>query len=466
MRRFLIIAFLFCGKFGFSQGDSLKYLQDFNLLRTSLEATHPSLYRFTSKERFDHCFDSLQQTITSQTDNWSFFGKTSLIENLIMEAHASIRMSPAMIEEIQNKGLFPLEVAFLDSTLVITSTFDSTYRYLVGAEILSINYQSVNEIFYIIRSSTGSKSGDSDGFLREVLSYEDNFAIAYALFVNPLTTYRIHLLSGQVLDLKPSNPKTGEFPHLWNEPNPPVSITYDSERDIAYMKINTFARWVVDYSFKDYEAFFEDAFSQIGKKGIQNLIIDVRDNRGGDELLAAKLISYWYAKPFRINDWMKMKKVDFSGFEYLNVEKKFKSKHYLETDSGFFKKRDIRMTPHKPTKRDFFDGQVYVLSNGTSFSATTVFLSLVQSLNAAIIVGEESGGTYGVVDGHWRANFTLPHSGLKVSYPLVGHRLAVKKGNIRRGIIPDRIVRKTKDDIMGKTDSQLEFVYNLIEDAN
>lgn len=466
-RLFFIIQFLLTAFLCYPQKDS-KYEKDFRILREALEATHPSLYRFTPKEKFDFVFDSLKKSISDSTDQWSFFRKTSIIESLIMEGHSSIMMSSEMQDELSDQKVFPLEVEFMEDGLLIKSSNDSSNQYLVGEVIHSINGQSKDKILSIIRSSSGSRSGDSDGFLTGTLSYKNNFALAYALFVSSSSTYQIQLSDGQLIELNASQAKSIKYRQLWDENDQPLTISYDNQRQTAYLKISTFAHWVIGKDAKYYLNFFTKAFSEIDKRGIEYLIIDVRNNRGGDEMIAAKLISYFYEEPFRINKSIRVQLLDFSKLDSLTTEKlpSFKAKQYQKTDSGYSKLEDKRLEYVAPIKKHHFEGKVFVLSNGICFSATSIFLSHVKSLGAATIVGEESGGTYGVVDGHWMMNFKLPHSQFNVRYPLWGHEVDVKKGNLRRGVIPDHIIPKTEKDVFGQTDSQLEFVYSLIKNAN
>jgi hypothetical protein len=46
----------------------------------------------------------------------------------------------------------------------------------------------------------------------------------------------------------------------------------------------------------------------------------------------------------------------------------------------------------KPKKHNHFNGKVYVLTGGNSFSATTLFTSSVIKQDNIIVVGEETGG--------------------------------------------------------------------------
>jgi C-terminal processing protease CtpA/Prc len=57
---------------------------------------------------------------------------------------------------------------------------------------------------------------------------------------------------------------------------------------------------------------------------------------------------------------------------------------------------------YKPKSKHHYNGNIYLLTGGNSFSATTLFAAAVKGQKNVIIVGEETGGAaygkYGVDD--------------------------------------------------------------------
>ena len=129
------------------------------------------------------------------------------------------------------------------------------------------------------------------------------------------------------------------------------SISYKMlEDNIGYIKITNFDKESVEQ--------FEKALSELEKKQMESLVIDVRNNGGGvltstismlDDLLpAGKLIT--------------------------ETRKGSKDKEYKSTDE------------------DFFDKPIVVLINGNSASASEVFAGCLQDREAATLIGEKSFG--------------------------------------------------------------------------
>jgi C-terminal processing protease CtpA/Prc len=117
----------------------------------------------------------------------------------------------------------------------------------------------------------------------------------------------------------------------------------------------------------------------------------------------------------------------------------------------------------KPKRRNHFDGTVYILTGGNSFSATTLFIQKIKSQPNVIVVGEETGGgSYG--NTAWLIpDVTLPYTKVKFRLPLF--RLVIDKNLPKngRGILPDIEVRPTVNDIKRGADFKLEKVLELIK---
>ena len=176
-------------------------------------------------------------------------------------------------------------------------------------------------------------------------------------------------------------------------------------------------------------------FDEISIAGSKNLIIDLRGNRGGRREFVAALIPY-LLKEKRSGPWQES--VSWKG-----------------------KKNSYKIP--QPSKRAF-EGEVYVLVNGGSFSNGSIAAMLARELGDATIIGEESGGRYeGVVAGssHY---LMLPNMRLGVRIPRYAKRFPIitKQTTKGRGVIPDYEVRPSIGSVLGKKDIVLTTAYNLI----
>ena len=117
----------------------------------------------------------------------------------------------------------------------------------------------------------------------------------------------------------------------------------------------------------------------------------------------------------------------------------------------------------KPKKANHFNGKVYVLTGGNSFSATTLFLSSVIKQDNVTVIGEETGGgAYG--NSAWLIpDVTLPVTGVRFRLPLF--RLVVDKDVPKngRGVQPEIEVGPTVDDVRKGNDYKLDKAMELIK---
>jgi C-terminal processing protease CtpA/Prc len=115
-----------------------------------------------------------------------------------------------------------------------------------------------------------------------------------------------------------------------------------------------------------------------------------------------------------------------------------------------------------PKKKNHFDGQVYILTGGNSFSATTLFTQKLKPQDNVTLVGEETGGgAYG--NTAWIIpDVTLPETGVRFRLPLL--RLVIDKNIPKdgKGVQPEVLALPTTGAIRRGEDYKMEKVMELI----
>jgi C-terminal processing protease CtpA/Prc len=120
----------------------------------------------------------------------------------------------------------------------------------------------------------------------------------------------------------------------------------------------------------------------------------------------------------------------------------------------------------KPVKKYHFDKNIYILTGGNSFSATTLFVEQLKGQKNVKVIGEETGGgAYG--NTAWIIpELTLPNTKLRIGIPkfrFVMRKELVKEG---RGVMPDIYAAPTVEDIKKGVDVKIEAVRKMITEAN
>ena len=210
-------------------------------------------------------------------------------------------------------------------------------------------------------------------------------------------------------------------------------------KETGYLKVATF-----DVSPDWFEDFVDATFEKISQQKVKNLIIDIRENGGGNTDTSTYLASYLAKKPFRMISSMR---------ERLNTDNRGIFNYKGDVGDVLTQDWDDWIAPVDEAQS--FKGNAYVLISPLSYSSAIVFATAVQDNNMAMLVGRETGGYANqTAQGNL---FNLPNSELRV---YVATRLLVRpNGNIQvKGVVPDIPVATTSEQIAAGEDADIAAV--------
>ncbi len=204
---------------------------------------------------------------------------------------------------------------------------------------------------------------------------------------------------------------------------------------IAVMTIKTFANEYLKRTKENFETFLAVSFKELKDKKITKLIIDLRENGGGEDSNGLLLYRYLADEPFQY-------------YASLNSTKRIITDH-------------PNLATQQPEDNNF-TGKVEFLIGGKSFSGAAEFSSVARTNSRGVFIGEETaGGYYGNTSGS-KIALVLPNTKIRVNVPLTKYVMAVKKVEYKdRGIIPDYIIVPTIDDYIHQNDVQMDFALKL-----
>jgi hypothetical protein len=249
----------------------------------------------------------------------------------------------------------------------------------------------------------------------------------------------------------------------------PYSYHFFPEYDTCLMVINWFGE---PDQIKQYAKKFQETFKVIKEKGITNLVIDVRENRGGCGFAGAELLKYLANKPFR-----QIEKIEQRlGPEFhelceqygININRMMADEYGIDLENlksrGDYKP-GITVTGQEPFKNphvpsDRFKGSIYLLIAEPTFSAASNFTGAVKYFEIGTLIGQETSGKkdhYGQV-----VPIQLPNSGLRGQVS-TAHFITVGGMKDSGSVKPDYEVRQTPQDTAKGVDTVLEFTVNLIK---
>jgi C-terminal processing protease CtpA/Prc len=212
-------------------------------------------------------------------------------------------------------------------------------------------------------------------------------------------------------------------------------------------------------------SFFKSSFKKLRRSDASSLVLDVRGNGGGSVSNSTLLTKFISDKNFKVADslyansrkshYRKYIENDFSYklfMTFFTAKKKDGKYHFGYYERHYF----------NPKRKNHFDGKVYILTGGNSFSATAIFAQAVRDQSNVILVGEETGGgAYG--NSAWLIpDVTLPETGVRFRLPLF--RLVINKNIPKngRGVQPEVEAKPTVDAIRRGVDYKMDKVMQLI----
>lgn len=413
---------------------------DFTVLRTTLEKKHPNLYLYTAKQRLDSVFDSLYQRIDKPMILEEFYKHITLLNSLVKDGHSYILPSEeSRIYNNKNEKFFPLHVSWIEGRLYVdmNCTADSTLK--DGVQIVSINGMPAAEIIQqLLERQVRDGYNDTypvwilNNWFREYYSYifgrPAAFNLIYKMGDNGLpATHDVQALSKDSIGYYMHKKYAARITE--KKEGQGVFLETNKAIETAILTIKTFDD---DLLRDDYSQNFRSAlygyFDKIRKDNIHTLVLDLRDNQGGDPQNGILLLSWLLDTPFTM-----IYKGPWSG-------------------------------EHKPGK-DPYMGKLYVLINGGSFSNTGMVASCLDSFKRAIFVGQEAGGNKYILSGD-AEDIELPATKIHCQVSTVPYilRPQYKNDNDGHGIIPQYTILPAIEDILRGGDRIKEYVMGLIRD--
>jgi C-terminal processing protease CtpA/Prc len=196
------------------------------------------------------------------------------------------------------------------------------------------------------------------------------------------------------------------------------------------------------YDNRAFGRFIDSAFESFLAAGADRLIVDLRDNPGGDSAFSDLMVAWFADRPWRFASAFRIKvspqamesnrrRLETATGAAAEVTRRF-AEAYAGARPGDVV--DFPITAGQPRSGRRFTGRVFVLVNRNSFSNAVAVAATVQDHGFGTIIGEETSDlatTYGAME-----TFTLPRTGLTVGFPKA-HIVRPNGDLAARGVVPD-----------------------------
>jgi hypothetical protein len=447
-----------------------KLRADLGIARQALEEGHSGIYRYTSKEDLDRLFDQAEKCLTKPMSMLEFYRVLAPVVAAIKCGHTEVSLPKDFMKThtIKN-GFLPLQVRVLEGKAHVWRDLSGAPTLLTGMEIRSINGVSASKI---VEKMLAAASGDGDIQtirMRRISGWKfSTQLLTLAGLSGPYDVViwdskekreiKAHLEGADMTRLQEM--ACAKFPQD-QDPKTAGEFRFLDEGKIAVMKIHGFGDFADAERKKTLEEFYQESFDGMKRKGTKMLILDLRNNGGGEDRLGKLLLSYLLDKPFKYYDQLVINAREFTFQKYTKLPEVPADAVERQPNGKYRVINHPNLGIQQPTKPTF-TGKVLILINGDCFSTTAEFLSQAHYHKRATFIGEESGGGYyGNTSGEVPA-LTLPNTKLIVYVPLVTYYMAVSSYKAAaHGVLPDHPISYTMQELLAGKDKDLALALEL-----
>ncbi|WP_313178130.1 S41 family peptidase [Massilia sp.] len=344
--------------------------QDLQFIRQTIAEIHPEPGITIAPARLEAALDAAQAQLSTPMDRdaaWRVLGK---LNPQFADAHLGV-FQPGRDQQVKahlaaGGGFFPYEVRVTpEGDLFIRAELGGKTSTLARTRIEHINGVPANQL---VQELLQLVHGDTAAFRAEVLSRR--FWFYYWKVVGAPASFTLVQNGKQV-----SVPASSALPELFVGADP---ADFDKVYRFELLGKHTALLTIKQFGWPDkdkFYAFTQDAFARMRAAGVTNLLIDVRENGGGDDdMWKTGILPYIATRPYRHTSTYVKKVIPGRGSA---TEKVGDVIHGTQNNW------------EQPQLGNplLFKGRVYVLVGGMTYSSAVLFSNVMQDFGFAQLVG-------------------------------------------------------------------------------
>lgn len=424
---------------------------DLTALYEGLQRAHYDLYANLPEAEYDRAYRealaALDQPLTRE-DAQIRFQRFAALGNI---AHGRVDMPMQRFFTAWTGGgrIFPFGVRIEAGRIFVAENLSGNASISPGAEILAID--GVRAAEWLER--LGAYVSADNSYLLHTL-IEPQFSVLLWFELGERDTYRVRVRDAagaerQIAIRAQNREAVNAARARIREPlelDPTERVARMLDGGIGYLRPGVFMNigdGADPFDTASFHAFIDESFERFLAEGARALIIDLRDNPGGDNSFSDHMIAWFADRPFRFASSFRVRVSDetiaanaarLSGDDDNTASGRYAAA-FAQAQPGEVIDFDIPNT--EPRAGERFAGPVYVLVNRRSFSNAVSVAAIVQDYGFGQVLGEPTADlatTLGAME-----HFTLPNTEIVVGYPKA---LIVRPNGDAHpaGVTPDTVI--------------------------
>lgn len=441
----LLSAFLFSCKsapMGVKNQSENMYQKDFLYLVGEIKKEHPGIpenpLQIMSENDFAELINLTYKRLESIDDDSDFYFVMANFMSRLHDGHSGIYFRPVI------KKTLPVSFTWIGEDLYITRVFQDHLSYLLGREIVNIGDKKTSEFEKELNQYLHS---DKENFyhLRKEFYGSNYFLMCY-------DTYRFfQMIENNSISFTIATEKGDQSVQLpfVDFGTLPDGFPFSMARnEITECTFQNNYKILEDISTLYFQLGTEeinkklvlDIFQIIKDKNLENLVLDLRNSGGGcageDALEFFRYLIGESGHYYRYNGWRRV------GDENI-----------LVTDDGTIFMDAVSKDLH-------YWGNVYLFTNGTTFSSSSTLTLFARDNDIGTIIGEPIGNN--LIRFGDKKTIILPNTGLKAFYSTAIWGSAKKGISSEKTVEPDIVIQPTIEHYLNGEDAVWDYYLQLI----
>lgn len=456
------------------------FREDLTIFEQVILEVYPSLNERMSNEEFHEQMEALRQSITQPTPQ-CFLEPMARLMYLTHDSHIGPLPNNIKLNVTRDFYWPALYFTWCDDTLRV---FRATHRYgkYVGRTVESIDGMEAHDYVQQFVKYTSKYDLDVQSMIEEQLLLLQS-CITY-IYPDANANTKIHVVfhDGEEVDI-PFVPIPNFY---YGDDEQRIlawrNINRNADPDSVYtaMILNDSTAYLSIRSFEIPPKKLDRMLKWIGDCKLPNMIIDVRNNDGGDSKAMNALLACFAQQPMDRQKGSHLfvnKRGNFESLKYCENHRPedtlFPDYIQLKGKPGFYCFDSVETSCCiMPDSAHQYTGRVYVLTNGRSLSCATIFPAVLVRNRRGVSIGRETGSAYHFITAYESAHIMLPNILRSIAIPMVKvvfDTTVCDRTPWGRGLLPDYELPLTYKELImgsdGETDMMLEYALQLIADG-